>query len=477
MDKKIGNLNEASLKHKVKMDLRKLGLPIIREKEIWRTNPKRRADVVAYSVDREGNLTAEVVVEIKLRTSPDMQRQLQEAAKKLGSTYALLVVGTDYYWYDGDTFLPIAAPEVIKSTGQYLIKEEDILNKFWTLFNYFQGSPYISYDHVLFLGHCLVTRAYLGKTNKLEQWGNLINREDYFKIMRESLVYYGLEFNEFMVRKIDDNLIKSIVNELRELPPTDLNLGRAFMESAIEMIFKNSTMGQFFEPRNVRNLLNQIIRSLRVRGGTILNLTTGVGTVLYELIQAADVDKYVALEFDQLTATIAKIVTILSGEEKVEIYNEDALLFKQNKGNYKLVSLDPPLKKLKQDEFDRYSHYELIKNRGHNLELADLFIEHAINMVEQGGHIIALVPESILFKTPGDARKLIRNKTYIEGIISLPMHTFKPYTAVKMSILILRKKKDNEPEPKDLFLGAPESVDAFPEIAEAFTKWKRESDS
>ena len=141
MDKKIGNLNEASLKHKVKMDLRKLGLPIIREKEIWRTNPKRRADVVAYSVDREGNLTAEVVVEIKLRTSPDMQRQLQEAAKKLGSTYALLVVGTDYYWYDGDTFLPIAAPEVIKSTGQYLIKEEDILNKFWTCLLYTSPSP------------------------------------------------------------------------------------------------------------------------------------------------------------------------------------------------------------------------------------------------------------------------------------------------------------------------------------------------
>jgi hypothetical protein len=76
-----------------------------------------------------------------------------------------------------------------------------------------------------------------------------------------------------------------------------------------------------------------------------------------------------------------------------------------------------------------------------SVQAEDLFIELAINWVKPDGRIVILVSEGLLFGSNRRyTRRLIKNKTRIVGIISLPSGALLPYSNIKSSILILDKK-------------------------------------
>ncbi|WP_416448390.1 N-6 DNA methylase [Leeuwenhoekiella sp. A2] len=80
-----------------------------------------------------------------------------------------------------------------------------------------------------------------------------------------------------------------------------------------------------------------------------------------------------------------------------------------------------------------------------------LFLERIIYMLEEGGKAAVIVPEGLLFNS-GSAhkttRQLLMTDCDLEGVISLPEGVFMPYTGVKTSILIFKKRKlrGNEPQ-------------------------------
>ena len=102
-------------------------------------------------------------------------------------------------------------------------------------------------------------------------------------------------------------------------------------------------------------------------------------------------------------------------------------------------------------------------------------IEQSLNLAEPGGFIITLVPEGTLFSSGPSSllRDLIKERAIVEGIISLPSHTMKPFTGVKVSLLVLRKKKGVTETTKELFLGNPKSVEDIPSVIEEFHNWRR----
>lgn len=73
-----------------------------------------------------------------------------------------------------------------------------------------------------------------------------------------------------------------------------------------------------------------------------------------------------------------------------------------------------------------------------------LFLERIVYMLEVGGKAAVIVPEGLLFNSSGvhkTTRKMLMTDCDLEGVISLPEGVFMPYTGVKTSILIFKKRE------------------------------------
>jgi len=135
-----------------------------------------------------------------------------------------------------------------------------------------------------------------------------------------------------------------------------------------------------------------------------------------------------------------------------------------------------------------------------------LFIERCLQFLKPGGYLGIVLPDSIL-SNPGLKwiREWILKKTYIIASIDLPTETFEPYTGTQTSVLILRKKTQEQEklqEDYEIFMAIPEKVghdrrgnpiykttpegkikldkngnpiieDHLPEVAKAFKEWLR----
>jgi type I restriction enzyme M protein len=76
-----------------------------------------------------------------------------------------------------------------------------------------------------------------------------------------------------------------------------------------------------------------------------------------------------------------------------------------------------------------------------------IFIQRALEALKPGGTAAIFVPESFLFNLSRDYKKLRKyliDNLLLESIISLPVGILKPTAAVKINLLILSKKQNNE---------------------------------
>ncbi|OXB04970.1 N-6 DNA methylase [Flavobacterium pectinovorum] len=73
-----------------------------------------------------------------------------------------------------------------------------------------------------------------------------------------------------------------------------------------------------------------------------------------------------------------------------------------------------------------------------------LFIENALNAVEQNGKVVVIVPDNFLSSNQFlKFRKHIIKSNNIESIISLPQDSFKPYSSVKTTLITIIKGQNN----------------------------------
>lgn len=120
-----------------------------------------------------------------------------------------------------------------------------------------------------------------------------------------------------------------------------------------------------------------------------------------------------------------------------------------------------------------------------------LFIERCLQLLEDGGRMGIVLPDGLLGNiTDGYIRQFIKSKCKILGVIDCPVETFQPSTATKTSVLLLQKTKDNKEKypifmavakkcghdrrGKALFKSDGDADDDFPEVIEAFKKFRKD---
>lgn len=117
-------------------------------------------------------------------------------------------------------------------------------------------------------------------------------------------------------------------------------------------------------------------------------------------------------------------------------FNPNLLLFEQfdnTNGILNCVFLAPPFGL----KFDT--------NESRAKDAVELLIYKALDKVKFGGYVIAIVPDGILLSSRNNKFRLFLKKyNAIKGIVNLSVDTFKPYTSVSTSILIIQKGVDED---------------------------------
>ncbi|MEC2158010.1 N-6 DNA methylase [Virgibacillus halodenitrificans] len=473
-------LNETAINNEIKTYLKELGCPIVREDVIWRKNNVRTSDLVGYLINEKGEASPQVVVEIKLNQAtssiPGIQQRLHAAAESLNCPYALLVINEKKYWFDGKTLLPIDEPK-LESSKMYLENVEEI-EKIFTNFlsdirrveSQFENTP-DTLESLCILGSGLLVRAHLSIKNQMDDW----NVTNFIEKVEEARSF----FNVNQESNISNDLILTgyhkLIEHLEGLPPIDPVMGKAFLQVIQSMFSKDGRLGESGTTSHIQKIFKLIISKLDIHGKKAIDLAVGFGSVAFNVVNEIDVESFQGLEKNPRVFEIAKTISIISGLNKIKIFYNDTLLFREdapeNRNSYALVTVDPPLASVPNYTAE-YVRFSVAQSRRANV--SDFMIEQSLQLAQPGGYIVALVPESTLFSS-GSARivrDLIKQEAIIEGIISLPPHTLKPYTNAKVNIMILRKKSNRNEKAKELFLGRPESVNDIEGVINEFNTWR-----
>ncbi|WP_116787002.1 restriction endonuclease subunit S [Flavobacterium psychrotrophum] len=128
---------------------------------------------------------------------------------------------------------------------------------------------------------------------------------------------------------------------------------------------------------------------------------------------------------------------LLSGGKKDNSeFNPNLLLseqFDNSDGTLNCVFLAPPFG-LKFDS-----------NESSLKDSVELLIHKALDKAKIGGYVIAIVPDGILLSSRNRKfRQFLKQYNSVKGIINLSIDTFKPYTSVSTSILIIQKGVDED---------------------------------
>ncbi len=128
----------------------------------------------------------------------------------------------------------------------------------------------------------------------------------------------------------------------------------------------------------------------------------------------------------------------LHGFPTPKIYEYDTLTSEDRWGDYfDIVLANPPFMTPK-GGIRPHKKFAMQANRSEVL-FVDYIMEH-VNPTT--GRAAVIVPEGIIFQSAGaykELRKLLVDKNYLYGVISLPAGLFQPYSGVKTSILLLDK--------------------------------------
>lgn len=460
--------------------LKELGCAVVRTEVESPKNKRRRADLVGYVVSEDNQLIPQIVVEVKAQLSPQAIQQLFTMAQEFEVPYALVVTNETKQFYDGKTLFPVSEP-VFHSQRSYKTDPREIEITFSKIMDLFRQYGYTPYEYPILLGSGLIVRIWLDRQGQLDKWRKIGSVWEYQQYLKEAFTFFGIEYENMLDFHDLGQVLDPFLALLDQIPPEiepDILMNNFFriIQSA-----SGKWAGIYIPSIPIRKLFRKITEALSIKGKKAIDLSMGYGYLLHELSEVVEVDLWKGIEVNQATSMIAKMVNLLSGTKNVEIISYDPLWIDQHnpeeRNTYCLAATIPPFgvsieKSASNNDLEKFEVARPTTRK--KVESVELFIEQSINIVQPGGYILILVPEGILFSTQSRiTRELIKTKTIIEGIISLPSHALKPYTAVKTSLLILRKKTNANETATELFMSKPESVDDFEETIQAFTSWKK----
>lgn len=473
-------LSEKKFAVEVEQYLKDIGLSVV-QTEVGIGKRRIRPDLVGYSLTKAGDLAPKVVVEIKLdQDYLKGQQQLMYYAQHLGTApYALLVTPDRKVWYDAETFLQIEQP-TFESESEFFIKESDISETIKSAVEFLKSTGMFSYDILWTMCFSFFVRVHLHSKNRLSDWKSIKTEPDFLFMVNSAFENYevGRPIKNFEVKpqNLKPEEMQQLVSILSLVPPHHEILKKTLF-SLIEDIGAKYA-GSYLTPVHLRKLFTGLAQQLNLNKKDGIDLSAGFGGLAFEILDSVPVQSLTAIELNHEIWTISKIISIICGYKNIEVIQANALFSNgetlSDTEKYSCVFVDPPLGKTTIEEpwYDLY----LVAEKRKRVEFTELFIERAIELAKEDGegYIIALVPEGILFNSTNQIiRDLIKRQTIIEAIISLPVQTLRPYSGVKLSVLVLRKKTNENETASNLFIAQPNNIDEFEEVVKGFAEWKR----
>ncbi|MDD9869799.1 MAG: N-6 DNA methylase [Gammaproteobacteria bacterium] len=291
---------------------------------------------------------------------------------------------------------------------------------------------------------------------------------------------------------LDNKSITYIVGELQNycLTSSERDVIADAFETFIGYALKGG-QGQFFTPRNVVNLMVEIIKPRPDQ--LVIDPACGSGGFLVESLkymwdclenqakeydwselalqeekQAAAIKNIRGIEKDAFLSKVAKAYMAIIGDGKGGIFCEDSLEVRNNwkgttaqgieLGKFDVLLTNPPFgKDIKVVGEEKLAQYELaskwkkegdkyVKTGKRHTEMRPeiLFIERSLDFLKDGGIMGIILPETY-FHAPS-ARPIMQymERHNIKWIIDLPHNTFRPNNNAKCIAIILQKGKTQD---------------------------------
>ncbi len=181
----------------------------------------------------------------------------------------------------------------------------------------------------------------------------------------------------------------------------------------------------------------------------ILDPAVGTGNLLTTVLNHLSQKKIesIGIEIDDILIKLAYVSANLQ-EHPVQLFNQDSLepLFLEP---VDAVISDLPVGYYPNDI--RAEDYQLKAKQGHSYS-HHLFIEQSVRHTKPGGYLFFIIPNGLFESEQApQLHEYIKENVHLQGIIQLPLSTFKNKSAAK-SILIMQKKGENVDAPKEVLL-------------------------
>ncbi len=335
-------------------------------------------------------------------------RQLQRSAQQLGAKIYIITNGQSYIWLKtGDIGRPVQIdPIKADSIPQYNINYINNVN--------------VLIDHV---SSYLINFPITGNHSKD------LSISIYYKLLSDLNFDLTNANDEIDFFYKEDKVVLQVLDRWK-----DIN----FIESKIEVLkyideFLLKNKNEWQVPRWLSNLMLCFF-PINENKNQLLNIFEKYGV----LVSSAYLNGWknvTSFYFNQENEYWIKSQQILSNENPDKnIYSQNLLPyggFASEKNQFDCVLVTPPFGHSIQTYSDR-----------NNIDSVELLIERSLDYCKPNGWSICIVPDGTLLssKYKKFRETLIKNFS-IKGIINLAPDTFKPYSSVSTSILVIQKKQ------------------------------------
>lgn len=446
-------LNKKELERQIKLDIEERGCTVLEQ----RNNDEL---IVGYIINefgsKEDKIIGVVAKDLSLRVNHQLiNRAMKEPTIELG----IILTPDKRYYIDMSTGMQIDTPKTFKNHSKYATSEEDIRRKIGYLIQSARRKH--DTDITNYILTPIAIRAYFSENNNLNEWLN-VDIDLYNRLVDE--IKNKLKINGNMLQKIyNKDELEDTKKALEMLVPISIYYSRIIED----LIRKESVkQGLYISTQNMINVVSHFTKVLSINDSCI-ELGSGAGCLLRE--QDSDSNILKGIEINNDISDISKLLNLISGKGNIEITTTDVLNIEEIE-KYGLTIVEPPLGMRVKNE--QYTNNFVVARNSTMVNASDLFIEKAINITKDGGYIVAVVNDGLLFTKQSESiRKLITSKTTIKAIVGLPNHIQKPYTVVKMSLVIMKKKANSLESCEKLFINEINKIDEINEISNQFDKF------
>ena len=256
--------------------------------------------------------------------------------------------------------------------------------------------------------------------------------DDIYNLFLEIDIDVNIRLRDICSIKLENDTIWRIIDIIKSVD--DKALVDLF-EEVISLQFTSSFNGQYYQPKELTHLVNQIVNKADVR--TIYNPFAGIAS--YQIDNKYV--QYISQEIDKNTWIVGKIRLFLHGIH-AEYFNEDSLMnWYGDINRFDAIVSTPPFG----GALTNLQKSLLYQDMGVNYsDIGAAFIDKAIKSISAGGLVVSIVPMGFLFRQGRESslRQFLVDNKYIEAVIALPNGTFKPYAGVSTAIIVLSKREN-----------------------------------